>query len=163
MAYLLPTYCPECAASKLRGCTDTAFHMLAEDLRRLEATGRELVIKLYEALKMKLASCGHGLDLRASGCKSQEVRVPLRASKSLFDMAQENAVEGCVRETFGAFVAASIKRKRQVSRIQANPCPHRRRRDAPRLPFACESPLGLNRSFRSRACPHRAGSCSTDS
>jgi hypothetical protein len=94
----------QCAG--LEAASVPAFYLLAEDLRAVGAPAAliEAAIKSAED-EMRHAAEVFYLAVQAGG-QSQEVRVPSRAPKSLFDMAHENAVEGCVRETFGAFVAA---------------------------------------------------------
>ncbi|MDX2018764.1 MAG: ferritin-like domain-containing protein [Deltaproteobacteria bacterium] len=100
----LAEFWSECAG--LEAASIPAFHMLAEDLRRLNAPHGLIAEALSSAEdETRHAAVVFELAARAGGT-SQDVRVPRRAPKSLFDMAHENAVEGCVRETFGAFVAA---------------------------------------------------------
>jgi len=100
----LADFWSDCAG--LEAASVPAFYLLAEDLRALGAPAA----LIDEALKsaedeMRHATEVFRLAVQAGG-QSQDVIVPARAPKSLFEMAHENAVEGCVRETFGAFVAA---------------------------------------------------------
>lgn len=46
------------------------------------------------------------LAYKHGGQLGAPLSVPASQPKSLFELARENAVEGCVRETFGALVAA---------------------------------------------------------
>ncbi len=94
------------SCASLEAASVPAFHLLAEDLRRLGAP-ETLIAEAVSSANDEIIHAALVLGLASrQGATSQEVLVPSRAPKSLFEMAHENAVEGCVRETFGAFVAA---------------------------------------------------------
>lgn len=94
------------SCASLEAASVPAFHLLAEDLRRLGAP-EPLIAEAMRSANDEIIHAALVLSLAGrQGAMSQEVLVPSRAPKSLFEMAHENAVEGCVRETFGAFVAA---------------------------------------------------------
>jgi hypothetical protein len=100
----LADFWSDCAG--LEAASVPAFYLLAEDLRALGAPAALIDEALKSAQdEMRHAAEVFHLAVQAGG-QSQEVSVPPRAPKSLFDMAHENAVEGCVRETYGAFIAA---------------------------------------------------------
>lgn len=100
----LADFWSDCAG--LEAASVPAFHLLAEDLRRLGAPA-SLVEAALSSAGDEVIHAALVLELAGrAGAGPQEVSVPARSPKSLFEMAHENAVEGCVRETFGAFVAA---------------------------------------------------------
>lgn len=83
-----------------------AFERLADDLERLGAR-RDLVARCRVAADdERRHTVMMGALARRFGCKPASARVPPAAPRSLEDLARENAVEGCVRETFGALVAS---------------------------------------------------------
>jgi len=100
----LADFWSDCAA--LEAASVPAFYLLAEDLRALGAPD-ELVAQAMTSAEDEIrhAKAVFALAARA-GAGSVDVKVPARSPKSLFEMAHENAVEGCVRETFGAFIGA---------------------------------------------------------
>lgn len=82
-----------------------SFLMLAEDLRALDAPTKLVEDALAAAQDevvhaQKMASLAQN-----AGASSGSAHVPSRARKSLWEVAQENAVEACVRETYGALLA----------------------------------------------------------
>lgn len=100
----LADFWSDCAA--LEAASVPAFYLLAEDLRSLGAPD-DLVTQAMASAEDEIrhAKAVFALAARA-GAGSVDVKVPARSPKSLFEMAHENAVEGCVRETFGAFIGA---------------------------------------------------------
>ena len=101
----LSAFFSDCAA--LEAASVPAFMLLAEDLRALEAPSHLIEAALHgvadEARHAAVvAALAHSSGSVASIC----VEVASRPRKSLFHMALENAVEGCVRETYGALVGA---------------------------------------------------------
>ena len=82
-----------------------SFLMLAEDLRALDAPTKLVEDALAAAQDevvhaQKMASLAQN-----AGASSGSAHVPSRARKSFWEVAQENAVEACVRETYGALLA----------------------------------------------------------
>lgn len=92
--------------SWLEGAAVIAFERLALDLSEhgapaaLVARARAAAAdEVDHAARMGQIAMRHGVEVRA-------VQVSERQERSLFDIALENAVEGCVRETFGVVDAA---------------------------------------------------------
>lgn len=108
----------ECAA--LEAASVPAFMLLAEDLRALNAPSDLIEAALRSAAdETRHAMMVSGLVQSDGGTRSLCVEVPARVAKSLFDMALENAVEGCVRETYGALVGAYQAVTAKDTHIQA--------------------------------------------
>ncbi|MGD0526959.1 MAG: ferritin-like domain-containing protein [Polyangiaceae bacterium] len=91
----------------LEAASVRAFDQLGEELDRLGAPG-ELVRAARRSARDEVRHArATGRLARSHGVGVPSVRVsPRRAACSLMAMAIENAIEGCVRETFGALVAA---------------------------------------------------------
>jgi hypothetical protein len=92
-------------AARLEAASVYAFEQLARDLERLSAP--RALVEL--ALRSALEEVGHtrtmgALAQRFGGEPSAPVVVP-QPERSAFAIALDNAVEGCVRETYGALVA----------------------------------------------------------
>jgi hypothetical protein len=89
----------------LEAASVVAFERLAEELSSLRAP-RELVAR---ALKSRDDEMRHAEVMKAfvkrSGGAPRALEIAPKQPRSIFAMALENAVEGCVRETFGALVA----------------------------------------------------------
>jgi hypothetical protein len=90
----------------LEAASVVAFRRLELELRRLNAPA-SLVARAQRA---RADEIGHARDLAALARRSGGVVPPLAIARgtvrSVLDIALENAVEGCVRETYGALVAA---------------------------------------------------------
>ena len=89
----------------LEAASVIAFERLAIELRLLGAP-EELVATAEESARdeVRHAETTAALARRFGGVVTKP-SVPDVAPRALFDVARENAVEGCVRETFGALVA----------------------------------------------------------
>ena len=102
----------------LEAAAITAFERLAADLAAHGAPGR----LVREALRGRDDEVRHARimgDLaRARGGSLAEVQVAPATSRTLFAIALENAVEGCVRETFGALIATFQARRAADARIR---------------------------------------------
>lgn len=89
----------------LEGASVCAFRALGADLRRLGAPGRLVRAahrsKRDEARHFRMTSA----LARAHGAQVREPNVTPIGGRSLEQVALENAVEGCARETFGALLA----------------------------------------------------------
>jgi rubrerythrin len=94
-------------ASHLEAASVVAFEGLAEELRRLGAPA-ELVRAARRSARDEVRHARVTARIaRRHGAEPPALRVGARrGSRSLAAIAVENAVEGCVRETFGALVAA---------------------------------------------------------
>ena len=94
-------------ASHLEAASVVAFEGLAGDLRRLGAPA-ELVRAARRSAEDEVRHARETARLaRRHGAEPPALRVvPGRRVRSMAAVAVENAVEGCVRETFGALVAA---------------------------------------------------------
>jgi hypothetical protein len=91
-------------SAALEGASVPAFLMLAGDLQALAAPS-ELIDQAMRSANDEVRHAAMIASLSAQeGAESIVVEVPRRARKTLFEMARENAVEGCVRETYGALV-----------------------------------------------------------
>jgi hypothetical protein len=99
----LGSYFAEC--EWLEAASVVAFEELAGDLERLGAP-RELVSACHDAARDEER---HALAMGAMrarfGGRAQSVSVRTTAPQTLLDLASLNAIEGVVRETFGAAVA----------------------------------------------------------
>jgi hypothetical protein len=91
--------------ARLEAASIDAFGILAGDLVRLGAPGK-LVKSALRARRDEIRHARAMSELaRRFGCEPTATHTTLPAPRSLVDVAIENAVEGCVRETFGALVA----------------------------------------------------------
>ncbi len=92
--------------AQLEAASVDAFHALHVDLVRLGAP-RRLLRAVLSAAKDEVR---HARAVKRAaerlGARVPEVVVPPARSRSLVELAVENAEEGCVRETFGAALAA---------------------------------------------------------
>ena len=92
-------------ATRLEAASVYAFERLARELRHFGAPKR----LIREAHRARADELRHARVTRAlaqkHGARPHAVRVRREGRRSLFAMLRENAVEGCVRETFGALVA----------------------------------------------------------
>ncbi len=83
-----------------------AFRRLAEELRAHGAPA-ELVARALDAAGDEVRHAAVVAALaRAHGAEVEEARVEVLPLRQLVVIARENAVEGCVRETYGALVGA---------------------------------------------------------
>jgi hypothetical protein len=89
----------------LEAASVPAFHRLAEELQvhgapevLVKAARRSAGDEVRHTRAMQALARRHGATM-------PEVELPPFEPRSLEEMLRENAVEGCVRETFGAFVA----------------------------------------------------------
>jgi hypothetical protein len=107
----------------LEAASVRAFEVLEPELRRLGAPA-ELVLAARRSAGDEVRHARATASLaRGRGVDVPPVRVaPRRGSRSLASLAVENAVEGCVRETFGALVArwqAGHAADRRIARTMA--------------------------------------------
>jgi hypothetical protein len=82
-----------------------SFLMLAEDLRALDAPATLVKDALAAAQDEVVHAHTMASLAQSAGATDGAALVPARARKSLWAVAQENAIEACVRETYGALVA----------------------------------------------------------
>lgn len=94
------------AVARLEAASVPAFEQLARDLA-WHAAPRELVRAALDAREdeVRHAVATRAIALRC-GATVEMPEVVIGAPRALVDIALENAVEGCVRETFGALVAS---------------------------------------------------------
>jgi hypothetical protein len=93
-------------AAHLEAASVVAFERLAAELRSHGAPS-ELVAQALAARADEVKHAERVGELaRAHGGAPVAVQVAPPAARSLFEIAVENAVEGCVRETYGALVGA---------------------------------------------------------
>lgn len=89
----------------LEGAAVVAFVLLERELREHRAP-EELVARAARAARDEVRhAAATGQLARRFGGELSPVSVKLHATRSLFHVALENAVEGCVRETYGALAA----------------------------------------------------------
>lgn len=93
-------------AAELERASVVAFERLADELRAARAPARLVRGALASAREER----GHGRSTarlaRRFGARPHRARVRDVGARSLEALARENAIEGCVREAFGALVAA---------------------------------------------------------
>lgn len=90
----------------LEAASVPALERLADDLARHDAH-RDLVARCRTAADdERRHTVMMGALARRYGCEPSTADVPPAPARSLEDLARENAVEGCVRETFGALIAS---------------------------------------------------------
>jgi len=89
----------------LEAAAVVAFERLADELTMLDAPS-ELVARARKSRddETRHAEVMEGF-VRRLGCAPRALHIAPRELRSVFAIALENAVEGCVRETFGALVA----------------------------------------------------------
>ena len=93
-------------ASHLEAASVLAFEILGDELRRLGAPA-ELVRAAGRSARDEIRHARMTARIaRRRGAEPVEARVKRRRARLPVAIAVENAVEGCVRETFGALVAA---------------------------------------------------------
>lgn len=126
----LATYFTECA--RLEAASVVAFEELAASLADLGAP-RDLIDRCLVASRQEIQHERATFELaRRFGASD---RLPIERSgartNALFDLARENAVEGIVRETFGAAVAAfqasyarDERTRRELAMIARDECEH---------------------------------------
>ena len=115
----------------LEAAAVVAFRHLESDLRALGAP-RSLVAAARSARADEIRHAREANALaRRFAASERELDAPPRASRDRFAIALENAVEGCVRETYGALVAAYQARtardpeiRRFFTRIAADEARH---------------------------------------
>jgi hypothetical protein len=89
----------------LEAASVEAFEMLARELTTHGAPGAlVLAARRSRAEEVRHAELMGALS-RRFGAVPREVAIEKRSPRPLFEVALDNAVEGCVRETFGALVA----------------------------------------------------------
>jgi hypothetical protein len=105
-------------AACLEGASVPAFQRLIDELQGFQAPA-SLIRRAQRARRDEVRHHGimSGLAQRLGGVVAAPMVPPFRA-RSLEEMAVENAVEGCVRETFGASVAAHQARRAAVPEIR---------------------------------------------
>lgn len=105
-------------SAHLESASVPAFVVLARDLRDLGAP-EEFIVASLAAVHDEVAHARvtNQLALEHGGSAWNEVTVEVKSHRTLFDVALENAVEGCVRETFGALVAGCQAMKAQDAAI----------------------------------------------
>lgn len=100
----LPAWLAECA--HLEAASVIAFQHLEQDLRQLGAPPSMVA----SARRARADVIRHAREMttlaRRFGQTPPKVDVVATADRSPFEVALENAVEGCVRETYGALVVA---------------------------------------------------------
>jgi hypothetical protein len=90
--------------ARLEGSAVDAFYVLAQELELLGAPG-DLVDAARTAARDEVRhEESMGRLARRFGAVPLRAEVEARAPRPLFEVALENAVEGCVRETFGALM-----------------------------------------------------------
>jgi hypothetical protein len=92
-------------AAFLEAASVDAFHVLARDLGRLGAPASlRRAARRAAADEVRHARAMRGLALRLGARPGRPVALPVRP-RSLVAVATENAIEGCVSETFGVVLA----------------------------------------------------------
>jgi hypothetical protein len=103
----------------LEAASVVAFRRFEEDLRELGAP-RALVRRTRRARADEIRHAGAMARLaRRAGGVIRRVEVPPRVRRGPVEIAVENAVEGCVRETFGALVATHQAQRARDGEIRA--------------------------------------------
>lgn len=102
--------------ASLESAAVDAFRTLRDDLAALGAS-RGLLRAVSRARRDEVR---HTRLARALvGSKRRPRPVPAPRAPSVFDLARDNAVEGCVRETFGALQALAIARTARDPKVRA--------------------------------------------
>jgi hypothetical protein len=91
--------------ARLEAASVIAFEHLAEELHELGAPEELVAIARDSALDELRHAAMTAALARRFGSAAQQPAVAPRRARRLLEIARENAVEGCVRETFGALVA----------------------------------------------------------
>jgi hypothetical protein len=105
--------------AELEAASVYAFRALADELRA-HAAPRGLRRRAVASARDEVRHARvMGTLARRAGCAPREVAVEPRATRGLEEVARENAVEGCVRETFGALVATWQARTAKDARVRA--------------------------------------------
>jgi hypothetical protein len=103
----------------LEAASVDAFHVLGDELRHHGAPP-SLVRATEQAARDEVRHARvAGALARRHGAEPRLPRVEKRAIRPLEDIALENAVEGCVRETYGALVAAHQARAATSPQVRA--------------------------------------------
>jgi hypothetical protein len=118
-------------AARLEHASVFAFRRLASELRGFGAP-RALVSRARRSAREETRHARTTTRIaRRLGGKPARARVDANPRRSLFDLARENAVEGCIRETYGALLAAYQARtaedpeiRKEVSRIARDEAAH---------------------------------------
>jgi hypothetical protein len=92
-------------AAALEAASVYAFETLAADLRRLGAPAHFSTRAMACADDERRHTTDTARIAQQHGATPSSAQVACDAERSLFDIALENATEGCVRETWGALVA----------------------------------------------------------
>jgi hypothetical protein len=92
--------------AQLEAASVDAFHALHADLARLGAPKRLLAAVRAAARDEVRHARMVGSIAKRFGARRVPVSVPAAGARSVEDLAIENAEEGCVREAFGAAIAA---------------------------------------------------------
>lgn len=92
-------------AAQLEAASVPAFEILADELRAHDAPPALIAAALASADDERRHAAIMSSLARRFGARPGPVRVPRRAPRDLESIARENAVEGLVREAFGARVA----------------------------------------------------------
>jgi len=93
------------SAARLEAASVPAFERLRAELASLGAPTSLVERAEAAAADERLHAATTTALARRFGAEVEPVLVPAHEARSLLDVARENAVEGCVRETFGALVA----------------------------------------------------------
>jgi hypothetical protein len=93
------------AASQLEAASVHAFRILAAELRALGAPERLVQAARHAAADEIRHARATARLARRFGAEPLDARVEPRALRPLGEVALENAIEGCVRETWGALLA----------------------------------------------------------
>ena len=105
--------------ARLEGAAVVAFERMAQDLERLGAP-RSLVERALAAAGDEIVHARLMAELaRAHGVSCLPVEVEPQDELELFAFALENAVEGCVRETFGVVDAAFRATRAPTAELRA--------------------------------------------
>lgn len=105
-------------AARLEEASVTAFRVLARELREHGAPPELSRRALRSARDEIRHTRSTSRVARALGAEPRRAAIAPRSARSLLAVARENAVEGCVRETYGALLAAYQARAARDSRVR---------------------------------------------
>jgi len=94
-----------CEIAHLEAASVTAFEQLGDELEHAGAPASLVAAARRSAREEVTHTELTGALARRFGAQAQAPRIDPRASRDLFELALDNASEGCVRETFGALLA----------------------------------------------------------